>query len=162
MKIMNKFCLVAAFATTLLFSTSCGGEKAKEGDTATKTEEKATEAAASVVGKWKLSDVAIDLEALPAEMKEKIADPKMKAKLDEGVKQMIAEGMTFEFTADGAAKINTRGKEDAAKYEYKDKVLTITDNKGPKALNVTELSASTMAFVMEEGGLKMNMKFSKQ
>lgn len=163
MKMMNKFWLVAAFSATCLFATSCGGEKTQEGgDTATKTEEKAPEAAASVVGKWNLVDVVLDLESLPAEMKAKATDPKMKEKMDEGIKKMIAEGMSFDLMADGSAKLTTRGKDEEAKYEYKDKVLTVTDKKGPKALNVTELTASSMAFIMEEGGLKMNMKFKKQ
>lgn len=164
MQFNTKFLFTSLLATSFLFLTSCGGEKAAAGgaDSATKTETKAPEAAATVVGKWKLADVVIDTESLPAEMKAKAEDPKMKEKMNEGIKQMIAEGMSFEFAADGTAKTTTKGKTEEAKYEYKDNVLTVTDKKGPKALKVTELTASTLAFVMEERGLKMNMKFNKE
>ncbi len=158
---MNKFWLVLAFAATFTMFSACGG-KAESHEGEAKTEEKAPESAASIEGKWTLSDVVLDLESLPKEMKDKMnADPKSKEKMDEGIKKMIEEGMSFEFMSGGAAKITLRGKEEEGKYEYKDKVLTLTDKKGPKALNVTELTANTMAFVMEEGGLKMNMKFKK-
>jgi hypothetical protein len=165
MKLTNKFGLTVAVAAAFLFSTTgCGGEKAESHDgAATKTEEKAPETAATVVGKWSLSDVKLDLESLPAEMKAKVEDPKMKEKMEEGIKKMIAEGMVFEFMPDGVAKMTLRGKaQEDGKYELKDKTLTITDKKGPKNVQITELTGDMLAFIMEEGGLKMNMSFKKQ
>lgn len=163
MKMVNKF-LMIVFLSASLVATSCGGgEKTAEGAEA-KTEESATaEAATSVVGTWKLADVNVDMESLPAPMKEQLEkDPTIKTKMEEGLKAMIAEGMGFEFTDGGVAKLNSKGKVEEAKYEYKDKVLTITDKKGPKSMNVSELTSKTMAFTMEEGGMKMVMKFDKQ
>lgn len=90
---MNKFWLVLAFAATFSMFSACGG-KEESHDGAAKTEEKAPESAASVVGKWTLSDVVVDVESLPKEMKDKFnADPKMKEKMDEGVKKMIGRNV---------------------------------------------------------------------
>jgi hypothetical protein len=163
MQIMTKFLFTSILATSFLFLTSCGGEKAAAGGAdSAKTETKAPESAASIVGKWKLADVVIDTESLPAEMKAKAEDPKMKEKMNEGIKQMVSEGMGYEFAADGTAKATAKGKTEDAKYEYKDNVLTVTDKKGPRALKVVALTATNLEFVLEERGLKMNMKFNKE
>lgn len=145
MKSFNKLFLSVLFVSFIAFMTACGGAKANE-----------------IVGKWALADVQVDMESLPEEAKAKMADPAMKPMMDAMIQEMVKQGMTFEFKADGNAVVTMRGKEEAGTYEYKDKKLTISDAKGPKTLDVTELTSTDMAFKMEEGGMKMTMKFKKQ
>ncbi len=159
---MRKFLKIAVFAFVLSTMTACGDGKTQE-QAATQTGEKSFDEAASIVGKWKLNEVIPDLENLPKEMKDKLeADPKVKERMNEGLKKMINDGMLFDLMADGNAKVIMSGVSEDAKYEYKDKMLVITDKRGAKTVNITELSAGALAFTMQEGGLTMSMKFVKQ
>jgi hypothetical protein len=148
--------ILAAFAALSL--ASCGNSENKTEHAAADTttaavveETKAEpEAAASIVGTWKLTDVDLGMVA-----------PKGQEKtFDDLKKEMIAKTV-YTFGEDGTISLTSPMAKSAGTYTLEGDKLTTVINKKTESVIVQSMTASELVLTIEERGTKMVMKFQK-
>lgn len=155
---MKKSILTLATFTALTFA-SCSNSENKtengvaitENTTATVSETPAEpEAAASIVGTWKLTEV--DLGMTP---------PKGQEKTFEDLKKDMVAKTIYTFGEDGTINLTTSMAKSNGTYTLDGSKLTTVINNKTESATVESLTASELVIAVEDHGSKMVMKFQK-
>lgn len=143
-----------AMFSAILF-TSCGNEEAETEEntevSATEEGEEEQEAAPTINGNWKMTDLNMDME-IPAGQEEA-----MKTAIDD----MIAKSF-YNFKDDGTFEGHNGVTPFSGTYKVDGKTLSM-ESKGQKSTaQITELTKTNLSFEMEDQGMKMSCQFERK
>lgn len=153
---MKRTILTITAVAALLFASCGNNAKSAEGTASDSTpvaQEAAAEAAPSITGAWKLSDINLNMEI-----------PKGKEQAFEDMKKKMLEATVYTFNEDGTMSFkNHMVKETSGTYTYENGKLIMSSDVTKKSdtASVDELSADKLVLTSQQGGKKATMTFSR-